>query len=674
LSGCGGGSSTSSTTTGSGQPETITIAATGGTTQSAAGGKPFAAPFAATVTTNGVVTGGESVTFTAPTSGPSGTFANGTTTETDATNSFGVAKSSTFTANSTSGAYTVTATVTGASAPVSFSLTNVTATPYSFYLSGQDENFAYYALAGAFVVDADGNVLGGEQDYNDGGSGFASPEPAGDKITGGSLSFPSGYPAGQGVLTLNTNNTNLGINADGVETFGVQFVNTNHALIMQFDGFATSSGSMDFQTLPAPAAAPGNGGYAFALSGSDSVESPISFGGVFSLTGTAILNGVLDVNDSLNVGLTMGTAFTANTSTPDSYGRGTITGIKVVGTKLSLNYYIVGPEALRIIDVDKADSAIGSAFGQGTSSGTFSNASLGPSVFAIAGNYLDEFGAVGQFTTSNTSASSADFAGVGDDSEPNNDVFTPSGSKSISGTYTIGSNGYGSFSLKTNNSTGQALGDITALGIYLTDPALNLNDPNNTTGGGGALVVDLDSGTPATGTGTGIGLPGGYGVIVPQTDTAESDFAGSYAAGWQNYNYNFCGCEFDMIAAGTMTANSTFSLTGLVSDPFFTIEEDPTSSGDTFVGTPLADPINLGRYTMTKGANSIVSVIDGTSITPNLQAILYQASAGQLFWLGYDLYDNQNNGQPFYVSVGPIEQQNLDGVPARKKPAAKKKK
>jgi hypothetical protein len=101
---------------------------------------------------------------------------------------------------------------------------------------------------------------------------------------------------------------------------------------------------------------------------------------------------------------------------------------------------------------------------------------------------------LGQFTTSNTSSSPADFLGVGDDSEPGNGVISAQTAK-ITGTYSIGSNGYGSFAFNTTNPNYPGLGDITTLGIYMTDPALNLNDPNNTTGGGGALVVDLDSGS-----------------------------------------------------------------------------------------------------------------------------------------------------------------------------------
>ncbi len=655
LMGCGSSGSSSSASPDTPYSQVVGIKATSGSSQSGASGKTFNGPFMVTVTLGGAKVSGEKVTFTAPASGASGTFANGTATETDITNNLGVAVSSAFTANTVGGTYAVTATVPGAPSPVSFSLTNIPVTSYSFYMSGQDTSSNYYALAGSVVIDAGGNVLGGEQDYNDGGGGFASPEPKGDQITGGTLTFPSGAPPGQGTLTLNTNNSTLGLNANGIEVFGVQFVNPSHALLMQFDGFATSSGSMDMQTLPSTL----SGSYAFAVSGFESSDAPVAYGGVFSISGGTLSNGLVDINDSFNTGLTTGTAFTGTVSAADSYGRGTIKGLKVAGTAVTLNYYIVGPEVIRLIDVDvKTDSALGSAFGQG--SGTFSNSSIGPSVLAVAGNVLDQFGALGQFITGNTSSSPADFSGVGDDSEPVNGVISSQSSK-ISGTYAIGSNGYGNLAFNTISGNYPGLGDVTTLGVYMTDPTLNLNDPNNPTGGGGALVVDLDAGLVA-----GVPLPGGTGLIIPQTDaaTATADFAGNYAVGWQNFDNEGCGCEFDMMAEGTMTANGSLSLTGLVSDPFFSLgTPDATSSADTFAGTPLADTKNPGRYTMLSGKDSLATVIDGAT-GPKFDMVIYQASGGQLFWLDYDSSETT-------VSLGPLEQQgSLTGLPAARKRVA----
>ncbi len=96
--------------------------------------------------------------------------------------------------------------------------------------------------------DLSGNVLGGEQDYNDGQNGFTSPTgpPRIINPTGSSMTVDSTTGTGTLVLDVSASNPNVGVN--GIEKFAVQFVNASHALITQFDGSATSSGSLDLQT------------------------------------------------------------------------------------------------------------------------------------------------------------------------------------------------------------------------------------------------------------------------------------------------------------------------------------------------------------------------------------------------------------------------------------------
>ncbi|MGA8024737.1 MAG: hypothetical protein WB990_17320, partial [Candidatus Acidiferrales bacterium] len=529
--------------------------------------------------------------------------------------------------------YTVTATATGIATPADFSLTNTAATSttknFVFYMSGQETinggpNF--YALAGAVTINmTTGAVTGGEQDYND-ASGLTSPS-SGDKITGGTLTLSGS--GGQGRLTLITNNANLG--DKGTETLAVQFVNTNHALVVQFDGTATSSGSMDLQTLPSAPAT----NFAFTLSGVDNSYNTTAVGGVFSLSG-ATFTAKFDVNDAGTI-LTNQSVTGAITSV-DTFGRGKITGTPFAVT---VQYYVVSAEVLRMIDTDSGDSAVGSAFGQG--SGTFNNASLGTSVMGVAGNpWSSYYAAIGMFTTSNTSSSPADFSGVGDDNEPGNGFSTYDAA--YSGTYSIASDGYGS--LKVTSGT---LGDVVNLGVYMTDPALNLNDPNNTTSGqGGALLLELD---PI--------LASGTGLVTPQTSTSSASFSGNYAFGAQNFN-NFsqaCGiCEFDFVAQGTMTGGN-LSMTGLVSDPFFSLTSSGTDSGVTFMGAPLADTQHAGRYTMNQGntpANPLQVDISGN--TGVFDLAIYQTSGKLLYWMETD-----DNG----VWFGPVEQQgSLTGLPA----------
>src|SRR5204862_4727919 len=84
----------------------------------------FAAPLVATVKdAGGNPVASVTVTFTAPGTGASGSFAGGVNTAT--TNGSGVATSATFTANNVAGGpYTVTASVAGVATPADFSLTN----------------------------------------------------------------------------------------------------------------------------------------------------------------------------------------------------------------------------------------------------------------------------------------------------------------------------------------------------------------------------------------------------------------------------------------------------------------------------------------------------------------------------------------------------------------------
>lgn len=96
-----------------------------GDLQSALISSPFATPFQAEVldALNNPVPG-VAVTFSAPASGPAGTFANGTSTATTITGLSGVASSPTFTANGVAGSYLVAASAAAVANPAYFFVTN----------------------------------------------------------------------------------------------------------------------------------------------------------------------------------------------------------------------------------------------------------------------------------------------------------------------------------------------------------------------------------------------------------------------------------------------------------------------------------------------------------------------------------------------------------------------
>jgi len=92
---------------------------------------------------------GASVTFTAPASGTSGTFASSSTVTSDGT---GVAEAPVLTANATAGSYTVSASTAGVGTPASFNLTNTVAPQIT---SAAGATFTE-GIAGSFTVTTTG--------------------------------------------------------------------------------------------------------------------------------------------------------------------------------------------------------------------------------------------------------------------------------------------------------------------------------------------------------------------------------------------------------------------------------------------------------------------------------------------------------------------------------------
>jgi hypothetical protein len=509
----------------------------------------------------------------------------------------------------------VTIIATSVTKPSVSSSTNVTITGlvgqnFTFYATGEENNgtFHVYSIAGvvSIATDGSGTVLGGEQDYNDGNGITITADP----ITGGTLTMAGD---GSGNATLSVNSASLG--ADGIEVFALAYANTSHAVIMQFDGTATSLGSLDLQSSTAQ---PTNT-FSFVATGTDPSGAPTADGGVFTVVSGA-LTGTFDVNDGGHVTLNTAIPAGAMVSVPDSLGRGTVTGS---GLSASFVYYVVGPECVRLIDVDTTDTAVGSAYGQGDNQGSFSNSSIGASIFSMA-NSLQLYAAAGQFTTDANS-----FSGVGDLNESVATGAAPLTAHSFNGQLTLATTGYGSMTFGEG-----AFGDVVAFGLYAIDPALNILDPNNkTSGGGGALLAEMDSNLV------------GIGAVLPQTDTATTSFSGAYAFGAQGDTIENAD-EFDFVGEATVDGTTgAFAGTGALGDPLGALTgSSVTSTTATFTATAAPDVAHAGRYTL----NPFTVGTTGTDFTPvTLDVVAYQANGGQLFWVDVD------NGTEF---VGSLEQ------------------
>ena len=389
---------------------------------------------------------------------------------------------------------------------------------------------------------------------------------------------------------------------------------------------------------------------------------------MFSNT-SGTIHGTYDENDSGKVLVGNTLTATDNGVGADVYGRGSITGFTDPNNgnaPISLVYYIVGPEVLRIIDVDVNDAMVGSAYGQGSAT-SFDSTVLSTDVFGILDNTEDElFAAAGQLVAANTAVGtfSATFTGEGDDDEGGTVMAsgTPGG---VAGNYSFSTTvlGYGSM----KDITG--LGSIHTLGLYATDPKLNLLDPNNTTATnlGAALVLDLDD------------FAQGTGIVVPQGTIASdgSDLNHSYGFGAQAYTGNGSGTwptgnpgwEYDFVGQGTFSslAFTTGSPSTLVdlSDPFASFV--PGKPGE-YTAVPIAGtaaaPDAAGRYAFPSATPFAVGPVGGAGgPTVDFTVVLYEAGPGLVFsieedanseWLGTFQEESAGSLKAMHVKRGPL--------------------
>ena len=495
-----------------------------------------------------------------------------------------------YTAPASPGSVTITAAATASSGVKATALISIVPIGsnatldgrYVFSVGGVDSNGSYTA-SGTVVADGNGNITGGEQDYAD-----ESIQAGPDAVTG---SYSIG-PDGRGSVTLNVSNTSLPHN--GVETFSIAVTSTTHALIIQFDGTATSSGNLDFQAASAIDPTAISGAFAFTAQGVDIANSvPISYGGVLLMSASSgsIVSGTYFENDG---GSTFASSLTGSLTAPDPFGRGTL----ALSVGVHFAYYAVQGEVLRLVGKDLPSFMTGgSVYGQGAAgtSATFSNASL-------AGNYVlsqaggSAFGSLalaGQFSADGAGNLAA---GVADANDAGTATFSSIAGQAV---YSIAGDGTGTLTLP---GTVDSLGSVSSLLIFAVDPAINLCDPNSANGGGGALVMDYDNSAVAS------------GFIVPQSS---APFEGNYAVTLQ---FVGSGGENDWVG---QSAASGGALTGTVDIN----DVGATSAGVSLAGSFTADAVNMGRWTGSFTVNGTIHHISYYQVSGTLFVIVDLDSA-----------------------------------------------
>jgi len=381
------------------------------------------------------------------------------------------------------------------------------------------------------------------------------------------------------------------------ETLNVSFVVTSpqHAVVIELDG-EPGSGTFDLQTPPSGgfAASQISGGYSFTMVGVDAVSTPppyLSFGGTLSFATasnvTSLTGGLIDINTaglmSASETITGGQVDTA----PDpTTGRGVFhIVVQSPGVSRTFIFYMVSPKVLRFTEQDAAAFMGGSAYAQGAATTTLSGsyvyqhsgwnpASANPPTGRTVG--------AGQFSVAScvSTPSSCGFS----DANTTNPIGTPA---------TTGSMGLAvsnlSYSIPaTLNGTlafTDAVGVASTFNMYMVDPNLNILDPNNTTGGGGALLLHTDTHI----NGTGILVPQQTSTIPPQAAIA---FLGNYALNLNNSIATMTPNELDLVGVLAGDGNANF---GGAANFALADYDEVNSSNTPVLGAPLSGGFQIDQ-------------------------------------------------------------------------------
>jgi hypothetical protein len=316
---CGGGSNNS----GGGPPPSIKVALSQLPPASLAPGGT--ASVTATVS-NDSSSGG--VTWSCTPANSCGTFSSGTNAVPSGTVVTYAAPSGTGNVALTATSVANTAASAGADVTVTTAASGTLASGnYVYLLSGYDPHSSPYFVAGVITVSTSGSAMaitGGEQDFLD------YNNEVHDAISSGTIAASSSHGDQNLTITLQTGDPCIGPGAtvnctggSGQEILNAALISNSHALLTEFDTWASASGTLDLQstTLATP-----SGSYAFYLAGVNAAKAnPLALGGVINVDnagGAGQISGagsIFDINND-NAATSGNTLTTSAVSAPDAYG------------------------------------------------------------------------------------------------------------------------------------------------------------------------------------------------------------------------------------------------------------------------------------------------------------------------------------------------------------------
>ena len=236
---------------------------------------------------------------------------------------------------------------------------------YTFSVFGTDGTT--YAAAGSFTACgcSGGTISGGTVDLIDATSG--APLVA----TSSTITSSSTYSItadGRGSAKLAITNAALSLSTQ----IQVAFVLTSssHGLIIQFDGNATGSGTIDLQPTAVTQSSIANTPYAFSLSGTDITANlnPLATVGAFTLDANGtITTGVQDYNYSFVPSPNLGLSGVVGVGSGTAPGTATLVS-SFYPSGLTFDVYPISATHLKVIESDGVAIVVGDVFAQPSAS------------------------------------------------------------------------------------------------------------------------------------------------------------------------------------------------------------------------------------------------------------------------------------------------------------------
>ncbi len=502
----------------------------------------------------------------------------------------------------TGGTVTITAAAGGSSGTASVTIvyssasltTNGTTGQYAIAFTGVDfvQGFPL-DVAGSITTSGSptsgsGSITGGEIDINSGTAGLSIASA----VTGGS--FTVGANDGRTTLTVLTNST-----AVPSFTLQVTLASNQHALLIEFDTFATGSGTLDAQNTTSFTTLL-NGNFSFGLSGIDSNFNPLVVAGTFMASNgsipinstTAPVN-VQDLQDiSFNPSVvTDDLSLSGSYSAPDVNGRGTIAMSSTPLATITLAYYVTDQTHLKVVEIDASQAFIvtGDIFSApATVTGLNGGVALTFGGLARGSSYAG--GAVFTISTSSISNGVIDINNLGASSPQNNNPIT---SGSYSNTTSAGSVP-GRYTLSLTTNKGMAM-----------FAAYTFTTPSAT----GAEIVEIDTNTQ-----------GASGVAYQQ---------GSISAPQGSYALNLTGVGFAR-STGSFEQDLTGELVLGANGAVPTGALD-FNNGGPIPGLGISSTSTIVGPTNGRGEMTIKASASGSSATFNLVYYLVDANTLLLF-------------------------------------------